>query len=188
MDRRVFLLGAGGALAAAGPAWAEWPPNPYSNMDATGPKALPDNGIVLCTVQATDFTLVAPTAPDILFRRQEGGKDFRLTSKPQRSATVAGVYALAQYIRPAMSQYYSFNPWGVTPESRISFTVGPGEVIYIGHIDIRAKGRIVSIDVADQLADLQSKIPEELAGKVQTRLLQAPPTVNFGAPTFTTLR
>lgn len=168
---------------ATGPAWAEWPPNPYSNTDATGPNSSPDNGVVLCTVQPTDFTLVAPTAPDIVFSRQGGGKEFRLTSKPQRSATAAGTYALERYARPANSQYYGFDPWSLPPEQRISFAVEPGEVIYIGHVDVRAKGETVSIQVSDRLVDLRSKIPAELAGKVQTRLLQAPPTVQFSRRT-----
>jgi hypothetical protein len=157
-------------------------------MDATGPKSLPENGVVLCTVQPTDFTLVAPTSPDIVFSREEGGKQFRLTSKPQRSATAPGVYALSQYARPPNSQYYGFDPWKLPPDARISFSVASGEVIYIGHIDIRAKGSVLSIEVSDRLSDLRSKIPPELADKVQTRLLQAPPTVLFGAPTVTTIR
>ena len=193
MHRRTFMAGAAGALAAFA-ATADAAPRKWRlNEPAVGPKANPNHGVALATLGKSDRTAgLFPGTPQISFKL-EGVVDpgppappppdfYSLSANLKEAATLPGRYWINAFHLPALAKSYVFESEKHPPEERIGFTLAPGEVIYLGHVDFRPEGPILKLSVSDRFEEFRAKLPPELAGRIQKRLLVVPPTLQFNPP------
>lgn len=185
MNRRT-LIGSLGALGLAGCATYD------QNTRASGLNMIVDealasgNAAAFITLGWTDNTLGVPSEPIITFQRKapfttptgakvtwEASDDLNLAGIPP------GEYALLRDHRPPTVTTYNIGGWA-NPAPVAAFNVAAGEVIYLGHLRMGAKGPVLRPSVEDKFDEFKSKLRADLAAKLQKRLVSVPEILQFG--------
>jgi hypothetical protein len=181
--RRTFM---GSALALAGCATADQMARQANlNMFVAEALARSDRCAVFGTMARTDMMNLAE--PFIRFEIREppadgnGRRIMELSDDLNLAGAWPGSYALSSFYLPANLQIYNFPGWSRGEIGALGrFDVAAGEVIYVGHLDFRGQGQRLDMTVGDRFDAFRADLPDEIAARLQKRLVTLPSSVSFG--------
>jgi hypothetical protein len=193
MNRRTMISSLG-ALGLAGCATYD------QNTRASGLNMIVDealaggNAAAFITLAWTDNVLGVPSEPIITFQRKgpfttPNGE--RVTWEASDDLNLAGItpgdYALLTDHRPPTVTTYNIGGWA-NPAPVASFSVTAGEVVYLGHLRMGARGPVLRPSVEDKFDEFKGKLRPDLAAKLQKRLVSVPEVIQFGPAQTSVMR